>query len=188
MKKRLCVVCGLFVLIGFLIGLNSCKLTGPDYTLAVTLEEGIKGEPEAGTYLHAEFTEINFKYENEEGKVFPELFINGTVQQNVEGVFGMYSDMDILVKQKDIRGDWKVDFFIDEIKDGEWEMTFSGATINSGTFTDQRGYTGTWEVSGLNFTCTYDNWNRYIFTATLNNMEGTWDDEGRTGNWRATRL
>ena len=69
------MIIGIVVIFASLTILSSCKFGHPDYTLTVTIGEGITGTPEAGSYVYKEFSEIEYSYTPEEGKVQPELLV-----------------------------------------------------------------------------------------------------------------
>ena len=96
----------------------------------------------------------------------------------------MYNDTTLTIEQIDIRKEWTVSFFHQEDDEIKWKMSFTGPDLRSGTFSDDRGYSGTWEVTGSNdITFRYDNWLDYVFTGTLSSLSGDWSGEGKSGTW-----
>lgn len=87
----------------------------------------------------------------------------------------------------DIRGDWTL--WDTVAGDTLWAyFTFAGS-LNSGTFVDHEGDTGTYTVNGRSVNFHYDIYN-ITFTGNFenqNNMRGTYDSILGTRGWRAAR-
>lgn len=177
-------LCFLFVLVLLIMFHGSCGWETTEFTLTVVVGEGISGVPESGTYVYQEFEEIEYKYEIEGDFIQPEIYINNYRKLIMEGTLIMYCDTTLTIEQIDIRKEWNMVFSEQDVDDVEWKITFSGPDLRSGTFSDNRGYTGTWEVSGSNsLTIHYDDWADYVFTGTLSSLGGNWEGEGKSGSW-----
>lgn len=178
MKIRIIVF---IILIGFLF-FPGCKNAeeAVEYTLAVTLGEGVSGTPAAGTYTHVENDVVTYNYSAQagygnltvtlDGASIP---VSGTV--TVTGNHTLNATADI-----DLRGTWR-GRFIHTAGDNYMEVTFSG-DISSGT--------AQWSIDGYgtgngNFTITDDlieftidlQGDELIFNGTItdiNHMSGTW--------------
>ncbi|MCK4836575.1 MAG: hypothetical protein KAT17_08050, partial [Candidatus Aminicenantes bacterium] len=138
---------------------TSCGWTNPEFTLTVVVGEGITGTPETGTYVYKEFEEVEYKYEFQEGAIQPEIYLNNLRKLTLEGTLVIYNDITLTIEQIDIRREWTLFFYQQDEDDTEWKITFTGPDLRSGTFSDDREYYGTWEVTGSNdITFSYDNW------------------------------
>ncbi len=178
-------LCFLFVLALLIMFHGSCGWKTTEFTLTVVVGEGISGVPESGTYVYQEFEEIEYKYEIEDDIIQPEIYVNNYRKLILEGTLIMYCDTTLTVEQIDLRKEeWNMVFSEQDVDDVEWKITFSGPDLRSGTFSDNRGYTGIWEVSGSNnLTFRYDDWADYVFTGTLSSLGGNWEGEGKSGSW-----
>jgi hypothetical protein len=191
MKSKYGYLCGTIIL-SILIALwfNGCKNFGvPDYQLKVTIETGAHGTPTSGEYSHQELTEIDYNYlpDNEEHIV--EVIVNGG-RWATTGVFTIYTNLDVEVRVFDIRGTWN--FILQSPTDSEddpleFVVTFSGDNFLSGTFSDDRGFSGLWSISGNALTMNYNDWQNYILTGTVPTMTGNWTGENKSSTWRASR-
>lgn len=167
-----------------LIFQNSCGWGNQNYTLTVIIGDGISGTPETGTYEYEEFSEVEYSYEMDEGAIQPEIYLNTLRNVVLSGTLTIYCDTVMTVKQIDIRTKWVMVFSESGEDTIEWTIEFSGNDLRSGTFIDDRGYSGTWEVSDSNdLTITYSDWENYVFTGTLSGLSGDWEGEGNTGTW-----
>jgi hypothetical protein len=173
----------LFVLI--VVFHSSCGWKTTEFTLTVIVGDGITGVPESGTYKYEEFAEIEYRYEfDDQVSIQPEIYMNNYRSLILEGILVMYADTTLTVDQIDIRKDWNMTMSETDLDDVEWGITFSGSELRSGTFSDSRGYSGTWEVSGSNdLTVRFDDWDEYVFTGTLSSLGGNWSNGGRSGTW-----
>jgi hypothetical protein len=168
--------------------LGGCKDFGvPDFELKIVFEEGVIGTPTAGTYSHKELTEIEYSYEALDSQYTAEVIVNGS-RWLAEGSLIMYTDLEILVRIIDIRGEWTFTIEEDDEEDLEFVVTFNGNDLLSGEFTDDRGYRGTWSLDGAFLTMTYDNWLGYELYGYIDTMEGTWERGGYTGSWSAEKV
>lgn len=179
---------GLFLtLLVVLLLQPSCGWKTPEFTLTVTVGEGISGTPDTGTYVYQEFEEVEYRYEFQEGAIQPEIYLNNLRMLTLEGIVVMYNDITLTVEQIDIRKEWVLSFNRQDDEDIEWKMNFTGPDLRSGTFSDDRGYSGTWEVTGTNdITFVYGDWADYVFSGTLSSLSGNWTGEGQSGSWFLT--
>ncbi|MCP5051289.1 MAG: hypothetical protein GY940_29255 [bacterium] len=192
MKRKYVYLCGTIVLSFLMIfSFNSCKGFGiPDFQLTVTVQPGISGSPVSDVYTYEELTEVEYNYfpENEEHTV--EVLING-VSRIASGSVIMFTDINIAVNIFDIRGVWN--FTLNPPSDApgeediEFQATFTGSDLISGTFTDDRGFSGVWSINGSALTISFNDWLNYTLAGTIPTMTGAWQGENRTGNWRAIR-
>jgi hypothetical protein len=169
--------------------LSGCKDFGvPDYELTIEVRSGVEGTPPSGTYTYKELTTIDYSYipQNDEHQV--EVLVNGS-RWLAAGTFIMYTNLDVVVQIIDIRGAW--DFLLtsedSDVEDMQFEINFSGDNLIAGNFTDDRGYSGTWNADGANLTITYSNWENYILTGSITTMKGTWANDDKAGTWSASR-
>lgn len=188
--KTLCGITVLSLMLVFFIG--GCKKFGiPDYKLTITLDEGVNGSPAAGEYEYQELTVVEYDYSPENEDFTVEVLVNGS-RFGTSGQLTMYTDMDIKVGIFDVRGTWTVDFRQPQGSsedDLEFEITFTGDSYLSGSFSDSRGegFSGLWSISDTTITITYSNWQNYVLTGTIPVMSGTWTGENQTGAWIASR-
>ncbi len=180
----------LFLLLILIIPLcfDGCKDFGvPDWTLNVTLGDGVGGTPAAGIYQYQELTLIEYNYYPLENQYPVEVLVNGN-RWNLAGEFVIYNDMTVVAQLFDIRDTWVMSYKeTGATTSAEFNITFTGSTILSGTFTDDRGYNGTWAIADKKLTATFSNWSNYIFTGTAAEMSGDWTGDGKTGTWSAYR-
>ena len=168
---------------------NNCKSFGiPDWTLEITFEEGVAGTPTPGVYTYEELAKIEYSYYPIDDQHRVEVLVNNN-RWSPAGEFIMYTNINVLVRLFDIRGNW--DFTL-KIKDTTDEMEFSigffGDNVLSGGFNDSQGHSGTWNIDGNKLTITYTNWFDYVLTGEISTMSGEWAGNGKTGTWNANRL
>jgi hypothetical protein len=172
-----------------IVPLLSCGFFGiPDYELTVTVKDGVQGIPENGQHSYKDLTVVEFKYSplNPLGSV--EVIAEG-VRLYAEGTVTVYNNTAIEARLIDIRGIWNITFSYADTTTLtiKFKITISGSDVISGTFSDDRGYNGTWDASNGKIKITYTDWKNYVLDGTsLFNMTGTWAGESKTGNWSAT--
>jgi hypothetical protein len=175
-----------------MLPLTSCKEFGsPEYTLTISLGSGITGTPVAGTYTYKNLTEINYEYTATDANL-PAIVQVNTTKFSESGTFTMYCDLAVKVYVFDIRATW--DFtLIPEDADDEtdyitYQVTFSGSSLTSGTFTDTKGHSGTWTIVGEALTMTYSNWESYVLTETSVglSLSGTYKNGDKDGSFTAS--
>jgi hypothetical protein len=176
-----------------ILSLGGCKNFGiPDYELEITVEEGVEGTPLPGVYTYRDLTIIDYRYTPANPEYTVEVLVNGTRRLS-EGQFIMYTDLDVVARILDIRGTWDFQLTYTPTEGDkeitEFSITFSGDNLLSGNFTDDRGYTGTWNIDGVIITITYTNWQDYVLEGYITTMEGTWESaiEEKDGTWLASR-
>jgi hypothetical protein len=193
MKSKHVYLCGIIVL-SIIIGLSfgSCKEFGiPDYTLTITIAEGINGTPSEGTHVHKELEAIEYNYIPDNEDLTVEVLVNGG-RWAPSGVFTMFTHISVEVGLFDIRGTWDVNFSQptdSEEDDLEFKITIIGDDLLAGSFSDDRGegYEGLWTIAGNVVTITYSNWQNYILTGTIPQMTGGWTGENKSSTWSAVR-
>lgn len=121
-----------FILISLFIfsGCNSTEDTA-EYTLTVTLGEGVTGAPAAGTYTHAENDSVAYTYSAQAGYGnltttldSAPIAASGTITVTGNHALNVTADIDL-------RGSWTGRFY-HTVYDNYMEVTFSG-DIFSGT-------------------------------------------------------
>ena len=182
------IVSFLVLIVLMILPLTHCFLGSPDYTLTVFVGEGINGTPESGTYVYPEFTEVTFNYAYQEGKNAPQVHINGARAEVPFGTIVMFNNIELRVEQIDVRGEWRIVMREEETDIFDIVFKLSGADIYSGTFTDDRNFTGTWTIDGNKLTITFDNWADYKLEGYANSMNGTWTGEGKAGVWEGEKI
>lgn len=186
---QICVPAILIIAVVLLIG--GCKDFGvPDYELKILVGEGVQGTPLTGTYTHQELTIVEYNYEAINSDHTVEVLINGLRLNSSAGTLTLFTNTELEVRVLDIRGAWNYQLTIDDSTDEpmEFVITFTGNNLLSGSFTDDRGYRGSWNVTGTEITITYANWNDYILTGSIASMSGAWVGAGETGTWTAGRV
>lgn len=180
------IACSLSVC-ALLLPLASCGfLSGPDYELLVTIESGVSGSPETGVQAHADLETVDYSYAPLNAKHTVEVMIDGG-QETASGSLIIYHNTTLVARLVDIRGAWKVTSVDDDSKETVFTVTFDGADILGGTFSDSRGYHGTWTgVSGI-VILHYSDLEKYIYTGALFSMEGSYTNGSAEGTWSAKR-
>jgi len=172
-----------------IVPLLSCSFFGiPDYELMVTVKDGVQGTPESGQHPYKDLTVVDYKYSPVNLLHTVEVIATGS-QLSAEGTVTMYNNIAIEARLIDIRATWKITFAYADtaIASIEFAVTFSGNDILAGTFSDDRGYNGTWDAASNVINITYSNWEAYKMTGTLFSMSGTWSNGDVTGTWSAVR-
>ncbi len=187
-KRKLSAVGRALLCVSVLIlPLASCDFFGiPEYTLTVTIEPGVTGSPASGVYSYTELEEVAYKYSPVNSLHTVEVLVEED-QKDADDSIIIYTNTSLVARLVDIRGTWDVSSLDEDSNETTFTITFSGADILGGTFTDSRGYTGTWTGPSNVITITYSNWEAYKYTGTLFSMSGTWANGTATGTWSADR-
>jgi hypothetical protein len=178
------LIIGVTLVLGLL--LSNCKFTGPNYQLEVTIEENITGTPLSGVYSYKEFTEIEYKFTPKEESIPVEVLINDSKQVS-SGTLTLFTNTRIIARVFEIKDTWNIRFTKVDGSTETWSMTFQGDNYLNGTFSDDRGYFGTWKIVDKTLTITYSNWADYVLTASIETMNGTWAGETLSQKWAANR-
>jgi len=161
----------------------SCIPTSPEYIVTFIISDGITGTPASGTYTYNEFESIPYSYTpTNPAYTWPEIFVNGS-RASAKGNLKVYNNFTVEVRQIDIRNDlgnpndvWEITPF--NKYGGEeksFELRFAGSSILSGSFSDNRGYFGTWTISeSKGLTMTFTNWEDARFIGDISTMSGYW--------------
>jgi hypothetical protein len=175
------------LVISLFLAFASCDWGVPDYQVTVITGEGVTGAPEAGVYEHREGTTVNYDYLPEDPIHTVEVFINES-RNTGSGSITVWTSFTLTAQLVDIRGTWKMQMQWSESSEVNFEfnITLSGPDLTSGTFSDDRGYSGLWTAENSIVTITYTNWSDYVLTGSVFNMNGTYTGEGADGNWSAT--
>ncbi len=188
-KKRFLAVgrAWLFVCV-LMIPLAGCNFFGlPEYELSVTIEPGVQGTPLSGPQVLADLAEVEFNYTPLNSLHTVEVLVDGG-RVAASGTVTMYKNITLVARLVDIRAVWNVNLNkSDGTSLSTSKVTFSGSDILGGTFSDSRGYAGTWNGASNKITITFGNWEKYILTGTLFSMSGTWSNGTVTGSWSASR-
>lgn len=176
------------LLLSFLVVAN-CDFGIPNFMLFVSLDEGVEGSPGQGEHAYEDLSTVSYSYRAAlEGSTL-EVYLNET-RLSGEGSFTMYSSANLRAGIIDIRGTWKMEmtWTLSSDVNFDYEITFDGPDWLGGTFTDSRGYQGTW--TGLNnaLYITYSNWSDFIFSGTVFGRTGSFAAEGNTGTFKLTRI
>jgi hypothetical protein len=183
------IISSVAFLVAALLIPNSCGWGSPDYTLSVTMGEGFSGFPQPGTYTYKEFEVVDYNYSAVTGAVQPQIHLNSYRYTTLVGVLTIYTNTEMRVEQTDMRNRWILNFEEDDEETIQWVITCSGADLRSGTFTDTRGYNGTWTVVGTaDLTLTYTDWEDFVFTGSLLTLGGDWVGGNRSGTWNIELL
>jgi hypothetical protein len=172
-----------------IVPLLSCNFFGiPNYELTVTVKDGVQGSPENGQHSYKDLTVVDYAYTPVNTLHTVEVVCGGT-RLAAEGSVTMYSNADLEARLVDIRDTWTITFAYDDttIPSLTFTVTFSGNDILTGTFSDDRGYAGTWDGTSNTITMTYSNWEKFVLTGTLFSMSGTWSNGDVTGTWTSAR-
>ncbi len=175
------------VLISF--SFSSCNGFGsPDFNLNVIIEDGCTGTPEAGTYTMNELDIVEYGYFPPEESVQIEVIINSS-HRGSEGELVIYNDINMIVRIIDLRDNqYTFSYYIEDATTNEMIITFLGDSPFGGTFSDSRGYSGTWTVDSDKFTMTYSDWEDYVFNGSVSSMVGDYTGEGIQLGWTASRI
>jgi hypothetical protein len=176
---------------------GGCKWGVPDYSLEVTLEEGVTGTPEAGLHTYKEFTTVTLSYTGINSSDTVEVFLNDTIRQKGSSSVVMFGDgYRLKARLVDPRGSWKITlaYYDTSITPPDpFIITMTGPDVRSGTFTDERGYHGTW-TSELNvLKLIYWDWEFYVLTGTAYDFGTTtttyftFSGAGYGGTWSAVK-
>lgn len=171
------------------IVLTHCNFGVPDFTVIVQIEDGVEGTPEAGQYEYAELSNITFEYTPVNPAHVVEVYVNST-RFSASGTLTVFNTYTITAQLVDIRQTWSVSMLLpgSVSADFEFTITISGPDISGGTFSDSRGYNGTWTAVNEIVTLTYTDWSDYVLTGDHYSMSGSFVGDGvTTGAWSATR-
>jgi hypothetical protein len=171
-----------------LVPLASCNFFGlPEYELSVTIEAGVQGTPLSGKQVLADLTAVEYAYTPLNSLHTVEVIFSGS-RAAASGTVTMYNDITMLARLIDIRAVWNMTFLnADSTSNGTSKITFFGADILGGTFSDSLGNAGTWDAASNVININYSNWENYKLTGTLFSMSGTWSNGTVTGTWSAVR-
>jgi len=174
--------------LALLLPLASCNFFGlPEYELSIVVEEGVKGTPASSVQVLAELTEVEYDYTPVNYLTTVETIFDGD-RAAASGTITMYKPVTLVARLVDIRDTWDLTVYkSDSTVLSTSTITFSGADILGGTFSDSRGYTGTWTGASNVIKITFPAWEQYILSGTLFSMAGTWANGSATGSWGANR-
>ena len=187
--KKILYTAGLGLLLLSFIVVAGCDFGIPDYTLFVTLDEGIEGNPGQGEHVYEDLSTVSYSYRPIlEGSTL-EVYLN-ELRLSGEGSFTMYNSATLRAGIIDIRGTWNIQMQWSLAAEAtfDYEITFTGPDLLGGTFTDNRGFHGTW--TGLNNALyfQYTDWSDFSYSGTIYGMTGSFAGEGSTGSFTMTRI
>jgi len=185
MKRKFGSMIGVAVLLLPLAGCNPFRQM--QYDLSVTVEPGVKGAPASGVQALDELTEVDYSYTPVNALHTVEVLVDGG-RQVAASTITIYKDTTLVARLVDIRGAWKVTSTDVNNVSISFTVTFSGPDVLGGTFTDSRGYAGTWAGPSNKVTFTYGNWETYVYTGTLFDMSGTYANGSALGTWNSSRV
>jgi hypothetical protein len=160
-----------------------------NYTLTVTVGEGVDGAPAEGDYSYVDGDTTNYSYTLKTNYAGLKVTVDG---QDVAaaGVINMNRDheLDAVTTSFDIRGDW--DFVINWSDNSQdlREYTFVGSETE-GDVRDGATKIGEYTVDGYDVQFTTSS-GTYEFTGgftDIDTMEGTWSGSPWSDDWTATR-
>jgi hypothetical protein len=172
---------------------GTCKWGPPDYTLNVTIGNGITGTPEPGQHVYQELTTVTLAYTPVNPLHTVEVWINGTARQTGSSSLVMYDDYQLSAQLVDVRGSYKVTLtYLDSsvTAPDPFLITLDGPDLVSGTFSDERGYHGTWTATATALTLAYWDWSFYVLSTTVYDMghnSGTFTGGGLSGTWTSVK-
>jgi hypothetical protein len=176
------------------LAVGSCKWGVPNYTLTVTIENGVTGTPEAGQHTYKELTNVTLDYTPVNPLNTVEVILNGTFRKAGLSSVVMYGDgYTLTARLVDIRGSYKVTLSYSDTSitaPDPFIITITGVDLVSGTFMDERGYHGTWTATTDALTLAYWDWDFYVLNTTPFNLgysAGTFTGAGLTGTWTAVK-
>ena len=178
-----------FGFIILLLMIPGCKTTEDtvQYTLTVSVGEGVNGNPASGTYTYNANDMVNYGYSLKSGYGDLSVTLDGAPvsESGVITITGNHVLSATATKLIDIRGFWKGTMYNQDGVPFALEATFSG-TLQSGSvsgFAETAGNAdGTYTVSGdkIDFAI-------YFFTIDVW-YEGTIDDENHmSGEWTSSQ-
>ncbi|MDD8012629.1 MAG: hypothetical protein PHX05_04035 [Acidobacteriota bacterium] len=172
-----------------LLPLAGCKsLSHPEYELMVTLAPGVTGTPASGVHTYIDLEEVAYKYTPVNSQHTVEVMIDDE-HEDAESTLIIYHDTVLVARLFDARGSWKVTAIDDANSNSvEFTITFSGSDILGGTFSDSRGYHGTWDGIDGTFNFRYSDFEAFAYTGTCHDMSGTYANGSATGTWSATKV
>jgi hypothetical protein len=184
---------GGFVLLALLFS-GSCKWGVPQYTLNVVIESGVTGTPEAGKHAYKELSTVILSYTPVDPLETVEVLLNGTIRKEGSSSLIMFNDgYELKASLIDIRGSYKVTLAYTDTSvtaPDPFIITLTGADRLSGSFTDERGYHGTWTAQSNVLTLAYWDWEFYVLSNTVFKMgysTGTFSGGGLLGAWGAVK-
>ncbi len=168
------------------------------YSLKVTLPDGVSGTPAEGTHFYPGGTVVEYAYSADEGYTGLDVTVDG-VAAETSGTVVMDADHTISASVGalyNIRGSWNLKEIYDDGSSFTVTATFSG-DYASGTVVDSDGGSGTYTVNADNADFTL------VFPDVTYEYDGEFDDANTMsgtckryqtadnvieGEWRATRI
>jgi hypothetical protein len=194
-RKRLghTLVAGAAVALLVVLGGASCNMGVPNYTITVSLSEGVTGTPPTGEYVYKEMSQVRFSYTGVNPDQTIEVFLNGKFRYESTGAIILYGNGYVLTARKvDLRGDWDVTMIqgspaVTPLVKYNFTLTLVGADELSGVFADSRGFHGTWQAKSGIVLLSYTDWFDFALGGGVYSMAGTFAGNSTTGTWNATK-
>ncbi len=172
----------------------SCNMGVPNYTLTVVQGLGVTGTPTSGQYSYKDLTPVFFNFSGTNTLDTVEAFLNDNIRYGGTGSFIIYGDgYTLKANIIDIRGSYKIVMSYLESNvtaPDPFIVTLTGADRFSGTFTDERGYHGTWTAQSDSLRLNYWDWDFYILASSVYNFghgSGTFSGGGGAGTFTAIK-
>ncbi len=185
---------GALALLAFFLSV-SCNTGVPSYTVTVTQGLGVTGTPPTGQYNYKEMTQVIFNFSGVNALDTVEAMLNDKIRYGGIGSFILFGDgYTLKANLIDVRGSYRVVMNYTDVgvtAPDPFVVTLTGADRFSGTFTDGRGYHGTWTAQSDQLQLAYWDWDFYILNSTVFNLghgSGTFSGGGRAGTWTAVKL
>ena len=194
MRKRTLVPAAAAAALILIALAGSCKFGSPNYTLTVVIPPEITGTPTSGEYTYKELSQVSFSYTAVNTYYSVEVWLNSKIRYSYSGSIYLYGDgykltADII----DDRASWVITMVDTGATAATYTftLTLSGANALGGTFTDSRGYQGTWTGVSGTLILTYTNWYDFVLTGTVYGLgagtSGTYEGNSTTGTWTAAK-
>ena len=187
-KKQIETVTWGMLLLAAVVLVGSCSFGVPEYNLSVHVEAGVTGTPVSGEYSYSEMESVSYSYYAVNPLHTVEVII-GTSRNDPIGGITMYGNNSITARLMDIRGTWNMQMWWDGSADPsfDFDITFEGNDLISGSFTDSRGFHGTWVAENGEISIIYTDWNDFMLEGTQFDMVGTFTGDASFGTWSASQ-
>ncbi|MCK4943269.1 MAG: hypothetical protein KAS65_06820 [Candidatus Aminicenantes bacterium] len=179
-----------FVILIFMPGCKTTEVV--KYTLTVNLGTGVTGNPFSGSYQKDQNEVVAYSYTLEAGYENLVVTLDGTVIAS-NGTFTVTGNHTLTVTADevfDIRGNWNLTLYWTGFPSESWNITFSGG-LNSGTYMDEYGHTGTYTVNSSSVEIDYTASHSMKLVGSFSSqteMSGDITEAVGTGTWSATKL
>ena len=186
-KKRIDSAWWGILLLAAVVLVGSCNFGVPEYNLSVLVGAGVTGTPASGEYSYSDQESVAYNYYAVNPLHIVEVFIGNSRKESVGGIT-MYGNNSITAQLMDIRGTWNMQMWWDGAADPSFDfnITFEGNDLISGSFRDSRGFHGTWVAENGEISIIYTDWNDFILEGGQFGMNGIFTGDASFGTWSAT--